>query len=61
MLYLGLMCRLVCQSTKSYIDIIIFNQFPDVVAERANINLKIVIFEPMAVILMLIFLSFELP
>lgn len=61
MIYLCLMCRLVCQSARSYIDIISFDQTPDVVAERANINLQIIILVPFAVILMLFFLYLELP
>lgn len=61
MIYLCLMCRLVCQSARSYIDIISFDQTPDVVAERANINLQIIIFVPFAVILMIFFLYLELP
>lgn len=59
--YLCLMCRLVCQSARAYVDNISFDQTPDVVAERDAVRLSIEIMIPIAMLLMLFFLALEVP
>lgn len=61
MLYLGLMCRLVCQSARGYIENISFDQTLEVVAAREAIRLRIEIMVPIAILLMLFFLFLEVP
>jgi len=59
--YLCLMCRLVCQSARAYVNNISFDQTPEVVAERDAVRLSMEIMIPIAMFLMLFFLAFEVP